>query len=61
LGHFRPDVGETYPGDEHSFSGFNYLLDSHLLPNGNHVLDVEVTDSASQTTLLGARSVLVQN
>jgi radical SAM protein with 4Fe4S-binding SPASM domain len=61
LGHFRPDVGEVHPGDEHSFSGFNYFFDSHRLSNGKHVLDVEVTDSASQTTLLGARSVLVEN
>ena len=60
-GHFRPDVGEIYPGEEHSFSGFSFNLDTRLLSNGPHTLDLLVTDEASQRGDLGARSVTVSN
>jgi radical SAM protein with 4Fe4S-binding SPASM domain len=61
LGHFRPDVGETHPGDEHSFSGFNYSLDSRCLSNGTHVLEAEAIDNTSERTVLDARIIVVEN
>jgi radical SAM protein with 4Fe4S-binding SPASM domain len=60
-GYYRPDVGETYPGRERSFSGFDYTLDTRHLSNGAHVLDISVTDTASETATLGTRSLIVQN
>lgn len=60
-GYFRPDVGETHPGDGRSFSGFDYTLDTRRLSNGAHVLEISVTDSASQVAEFGHRSFVVQN
>lgn len=60
-GYFRPDVGETHPGDGHSFCGFDYALDTRRLSNGTHVLEVAVTDTAAQTADFGRRSLVVRN
>ena len=58
---FRPDVGEVFPGDGHSFSGFTYVLDTRRIPNGMHTIDVLVTDTAAHAAVLGTRSVKVMN
>ena len=60
-GFYRPDVGEMNPGEGRSFSGFEYMLDTRCLSNAAHVLEISVTDTASQTADFGTRSITVQN
>ena len=60
-GFYRPDVGELHPGEGRKFSGFEYILDTRLVMNGEHLLDVSVTDTAFQTASLGARTFTVHN
>ena len=60
-GFYRPDVGEMNPGEGRSFSGFEYMLDTRRLSNAAHVLEISVTDTASQTADFGTRSITVQN
>ena len=58
---FRPDVGEVFPGDGHSFCGFSCVLDTVRFPNGRHTIEVLASDGAGQTAILGTRSVNVRN
>ena len=60
-GCFRPDVGEAYPGEGHSFGGFSHVLDTCRLMNGPHTLDIRIVDDASRRVDLGARTFVVAN
>ena len=60
----RPDVFELsyYPGYPNVVApGWQYALDTRLLRNGEHFIDVVVTDVLGSTTYIGKRRIVVNN
>jgi N-acetylmuramoyl-L-alanine amidase len=60
----RPDVFELsyYPGYPNSVApGFRFALDTRLLANGEHFIDVIVTDNLGVTTYIGKKRIVVNN
>ena len=60
----RPDVFELsfYPGYLNVGNpGFQYALDTRLLANGEHFIDVIVTDAHGSTTYIGKKRIVVNN
>lgn len=60
----RPDVFELsyYPGYPNFLApGFQYALDTRLLSNGEHFIDVVVTDILGSTTYIGKKRIVVNN
>ncbi len=41
--------------------GFQYALDTRLLANGEHFIDVIVTDAHGSTTYIGKKRIVVNN
>ncbi len=62
LGLSRPQVSATYPGFPDSLKpGWQFAFDTTTVANGNHFLQVIVTDKAGGSTLLGERRFVVVN
>jgi N-acetylmuramoyl-L-alanine amidase len=60
----RPDVFELnyYPGYPNFVGpGYQYALDTRLLANGEHFIDVIVTDILGSTTYIGKKRIVVNN
>ncbi len=60
----RPDVFALsfYPGYPNTLApGWQFALDTRLLPNGKHFLDVVVTDTFGVTTYVGKKRFVVNN
>jgi Leucine-rich repeat (LRR) protein len=61
----RPDVEATYPGyPESDSAGWGYILLTNTLPNGGngtYVLHAIATDRAGKTTILGTKTIIVDN
>jgi N-acetylmuramoyl-L-alanine amidase len=60
----RPDVFALsfYPGYPNTLApGWRFALDTRLLPNGEHFLDVAVTDTFGVTTYVGKKRFVVNN
>lgn len=58
----RPDIGAvwgTFPNAAHS--GFSFQIDTTKLALGDHTLAVRVLDAAGNATVIGSRSVTIQN
>ena len=61
-GFLRSDVTSAYPGyPESAAPGFEFTLDTTLLSNGAHNLQVVVTDHHGVTTMIGERRIRVSN
>ena len=61
-GFLRPEGTSAYPGyPESAAPGFEMLLDTTVLSNGAHNLQVEVTDDLGVTTMIGERRIRVNN
>jgi hypothetical protein len=63
-GLLRTDVFElNYYPDYFNFPapGFQYALDTRLLANGEHFIDVVVTDILGSTTYIGKKRIVVNN
>jgi hypothetical protein len=62
MGFARPEITELYPGYPDSLApGFRFFLDTRLLSDGIHNLQVLIIDDANQTTLIGERAFRVIN
>jgi N-acetylmuramoyl-L-alanine amidase len=60
----RPDVSALsyYPGyPDIATPGWQYALDTRLLQNGEHFIDVVVTDTKGVSTYIGKRRIVVNN
>jgi hypothetical protein len=58
----RPEVTFLYPGfPESALPGWELLLDTRLLSNGQHFLEALVTDDLGKQTLIGRRRFVVNN
>lgn len=60
----RPDVFALsyYPGyPDIATPGWQYALDTRLLQNGEHFIDVVVTDTKGASTYIGKRRIVVNN
>lgn len=58
----RPDVAAvwgTFPNARNA--GFNFTFDTTRLSNGNHTLSVRFLDAADNATVLGQRTIHIQN
>ncbi|HSB11906.1 MAG TPA: putative Ig domain-containing protein [Blastocatellia bacterium] len=58
----RPDIGVvwgTFPNAAHS--GFSFQIDTTKLTLGDHTLAVRVLDAAGNATVIGSRTVTIQN
>jgi hypothetical protein len=61
-GLLRPDIAAANPGYvDNPNSGFTYNLDTTVLANGKHNVEVYVADKLSQFTLIGERLIWVGN
>lgn len=62
LGRPRPEVTFLYPGyPESALPGWEFLLDTRLLANGQHFIETLVTDDFGAQTLVGRRRFVVNN
>ncbi|HMG33135.1 MAG TPA: putative Ig domain-containing protein [Blastocatellia bacterium] len=58
----RPDIAVTWSSFPNaSFSGFQFSIDTTRLTNGEHTLAVRVSDASGNSTVMGTRTVQVQN
>jgi hypothetical protein len=58
----RPDVQAVYPAVPNSlFSGWSAYIDSTALINGTHVISVRATDDQDLSSIIGVRTVQVDN
>ena len=58
----RADIGATwgaFPNAAHS--GFNFTIDTTKFTIGEHTLSARLIDAAGNSTLIGARTILIQN
>lgn len=58
----RPDIGAawgTFPNAAHS--GFSFQIDTTRLANGDHTIAVRLLDAAGNATVIGTRTIVVQN
>ncbi len=58
----RPDVGAvwgTFPNAAHS--GFSFALDTTKFTNGEHALAIRLLDAAGNATIIGTRTIVLQN
>jgi Bacterial Ig domain len=62
IGFARPDVPGVYPGYPESLAaGWEFSFDTRTLSNGQHFLDVLVTDDVGAVTYIGKRRFVVNN
>lgn len=58
----RPDVATVWGGFPNAAqSGFSFTFDTTKLTNGDHTLAVRVVDAAGNATIIGSRTITVQN
>lgn len=58
----RPDIGATWGTFPNAArSGFSFQVDTTKVANGDHILAVRLLDAAGNATLVGTRTVFVQN
>lgn len=58
----RPDVEQTYPGYPNSRkAGWGYLMLTNLLPDGDVTLKAIAKDNAGNETLLGTKTITIDN
>ncbi|HKY05667.1 MAG TPA: putative Ig domain-containing protein, partial [Blastocatellia bacterium] len=58
----RPDIAATWGNFPNGAnSGFSFSLDTTKFSNGDHHISVRLLDAAGNATLIGSRSIIVQN
>lgn len=58
----RPDIGATWGTFPNAArSGFSFQIDTTKVSNGDHTVAVRLLDAAGNATLVGTRTVVVQN
>lgn len=58
----RPDIAATWGNFPNGAnSGFNFALDTTKFSNGEHRISVRLLDAAGNATIIGSRTIMVQN
>ncbi|MEK6323666.1 MAG: putative Ig domain-containing protein [Acidobacteriota bacterium] len=58
----RPDIGATWGSFPNAArSGFSFQIDTTRVSNGDHTVAVRLLDAAGNATLVGTRTIVVQN
>jgi len=61
-GFSRPGISALYPGyPESAAPGWQFQLDTRLLSNGKHQLEVLVHDDLGDSTFIGKREITIDN
>ena len=61
-GHARPLIAPIYPGyPDRLFPGWEHSFDTRMFSNGEHFLEVVVTDDLGNTTYIGRRRFVITN
>ena len=58
----RPDIGAawgTFPNATRA--GFSFQIDTTRVSNGDHIVSVRLLDAAGNATVVGTRTIVVQN